>query len=190
MFLADRKAAISQAKALVAMQPIYLDTETTGISPQAEIIEVAVVDHDGILLFESLVKPLGQMEPDALKVHRITPEKLVQAPKWPEVWSELQHFLTEKAICTYNSEFDLRILKQTHQKHWLKWDLAEENFHCIMKLYARFKGEWDSKRGSYRWQSLDQAGRDCRIPIPNIHRAREDTLLARSVLMYMANQPG
>jgi DNA polymerase-3 subunit epsilon len=190
MFLPDRKEAIRQAKVLVAMQPLFLDTETTGISPQAEIIEVAVIDHDGELLYESLVKPQGQIEPDALRVHRITQEMLQQAPKWPDVWAQLKPILMGRVICTYNSDFDLRIFRQTHQKYWLKWDLADENFNCIMKLYARFVGEWDSRRGSYRWHSLDKAGKDCRIPIPNTHRASDDTRLARSVLLYMANEPG
>jgi DNA polymerase III epsilon subunit-like protein len=86
----------------------------------------------------------------------------------------------------YNSEFDLRMLKQSHQKYWLNWQLPEENFFCIMKLYARFYGEWDARRGSYRWQSLDQAGRQCRIPLPNSHRAKDDALLARALLQHIA----
>jgi DNA polymerase-3 subunit epsilon len=188
MFSADRKEVVNQTRLLVARQPLYLDTETTGIGPQSEIIEVAVVDHDGGLLFSSLVKPHGQIEPDAFKVHGITPEMVQDAPSWPEVWELLMPILLNHVIGTYNSDFDLRMLRQTHQKYWLNWNLADESFFCIMKLYARFAGQWDSRRGSYRWHSLEQAGRDCRIPLPNAHRASDDAQLARAVMMHMANE--
>jgi hypothetical protein len=47
-----------------------------------------------------------------------------------------------------------------------------------MKLYADFIG-------SRRWQRLEEAGRQCRLELPNSHRAKDDTLLARAVFQYM-----
>ena len=42
---------------------------------------------------------------------------------------------------------------------WLRWQMADSAFFCIMKLYARFNGEWDPRRGGYRNISLDLAGK-------------------------------
>jgi hypothetical protein len=59
---------------------------------------------------------------------------------------------------------------------------------CIMKLYAQYYGQWNSRRGDYRWQSLDAAGRQCRIPLPNSHRAKDDALLTKAVLENLAGK--
>jgi len=182
----ERNEAVQRAQQLIKLQPVYLDTETTGTGPLAEIIEIAVVDQDGSVLLESLVKPKGTIEPDAIRVHGITPDKVQSAPTWKDFWPKVETILAGRQVGVYNSEFDLRMLKQSHQKYWLNWQLPEENFFCIMKLYARFYGEWDARRGSYRWQSLDQAGRQCRIPLPNSHRAKDDALLARALLQHIA----
>lgn len=55
-----------------------------------------------------------------------------------------------------------------------------------MELYARYYGSWNERYSSYRWQSLENAGSQCGIAIPNSHRAKDDTLLARAVLLHMA----
>jgi DNA polymerase-3 subunit epsilon len=182
----DKIEAVQRARQLVQKDPVYLDTETTGTGPTAEIIEIAVVDQNGSVLFESLVKPKGQIEPEAMRVHGITPDRLVGAPTWQDIWPQVEAVLAGRLVGVYNSEFDLRMLKQSHRKYWLNWQFPEENFFCIMKLYARFYGEWDARRGSYRWQSLDLAGQQCRIPLPNSHRAQDDARLARALLQHIA----
>ena len=40
-------AVIQRAQAILADRPLYLDTETTGLDPRAEIVEIALIDHDG-----------------------------------------------------------------------------------------------------------------------------------------------
>ena len=164
----------------------FLDTETTGTGPAAEIIEVAIVDHEGRLLLDELVKPKGAIEPGAFQVHGISPELLQGKPTWKDAWPRVEAVLAGKLVGIYNSEFDVRMMRQSHQKYWMDWRLQEQNFFCIMKLYAQFFGKWDSRRGSYSWQSLDQAGRQCGIPLQNTHRAKDDALLARALLLYMA----
>jgi hypothetical protein len=57
-----------------------------------------------------------------------------------------------------------------------------------MKLYAQFRGDWDAQRRQYRYISLEKAGKDAGIYLPNTHRAVDDALLARAVLHFIANQ--
>jgi DNA polymerase III epsilon subunit-like protein len=182
-----QRDAVQTARVLQQSRPHFVDTETTGTGPNAEVIEVAVIDWQGELLYDSLVRPRGRIEAGAFQVHGISDEKVQSAPGWGEIWPELEPVLQNKIIGAYNSDFDLRILKQTHRFSMLNWLLPDDQFFCVMKLYARFAGIWDSRRRSYRWHSLSEAGKQCRIPMPNSHRARDDAVLARAVFEYILN---
>ena len=186
----DRRLAIQIARQHLESNPVFLDTETTGIGPNAEVIEIALIDSQGQLVLESLVKPHGRIESDACRVHGISQEMVQSAPSWLEVWPQAEVVILDHPVGVYNSEFDLRLMKQTHKRNILDWHIPMERFFCIMKLYAQFEGVWDNRRRSYRWHSLEQAGRQCRIPLSNTHHAQDDALLARAVLVHMANWKG
>jgi hypothetical protein len=54
----QRKAAIRWARGVATdRRAIYLDTESTGLGPQAQIVDVALVSGDGTVLFDSFVRP-------------------------------------------------------------------------------------------------------------------------------------
>jgi len=180
-----RREAIAKAQIELRKQPVYLDTETTGLNPTDQIVEISFVDHDGSVLYESLVKPTMPIPLDATRVHGISAATVKDAPTWPEIWPQVEAILSTRRVAIYNADYDLRLLQQTQRAHQLDWQIAVSNF-CIMKLYAQFRGEWDSRRGSYRWHKLDEARYQCRLDLPNAHRARADALLARAVLQYVA----
>ncbi len=180
--------AIREARQILARQPVFLDTETTGLDEQAEIIEISVVDHDGAVLLDTLVRPQGQVPLEASRVHGLTDAHLRQAPTWDRVWPQVQQVLRGRVVAIYNADYDVRLMRQSNARYGLPWALPDTEFVCIMKLYARFRGERNRRTGDYRWWKLEQAGRHCRIPIPNSHRALEDTRLARAVLQHIAAQ--
>ncbi len=190
MMLSPRLEAIKIARDRLADNPCYLDTETTGVDRISEIVEVCVVDHLGSVVFELLVKPTRSIPRDATRIHGITDAHVLNAPNWLDVWPELEQALAGHTVGIYNAEFDLRLIQQTHARYSIP-TTAPHSFSsfCIMKLYAQYSGEWNRTRGSYRWRSLEDAGRHFRIPLPNTHHARDDTLLARAVLHSMANDP-
>ncbi len=181
-----RHAAISRAQSLLSQQPIYLDTETTGVRSSAEIIEISVVDHNGTVLLDSLVRPQRSIPTAATRIHGITNAMVATAPQWATLWPEVSALLTQHAIGIFNADFDLRLLRQSHQHAGLSWAEPTLNAFCIMNLYAQFFGQWDSYRQAYRWQSLEKAQRHCKISLRNTHRAKDDALLARAVLHHMA----
>jgi len=182
-----RKSAIAEARALIESHPVYLDTETTGLHLSAEVIEIGIIDHDSNVLFELLVKPRGKIDPAAERVHGISPEMLSSAPPWNEVWPKAEAVLAGRRIGVYNAEFDLRLINQSNKSSWIRSSLPDENFFDIMKLYARFFGDWDPMRRSFRYQSLELACRQCGIPVPYAHRAVDDCLLTRLLLHHMAD---
>jgi len=186
----SRQEAILVAKKILAASPIYLDTETTGMGYRDEVVEIAILEHDGSVVLDSLVKPIGKISSDAFAVHGITQEMVADAPTWGELWPEVEASLKDRVVAIYNAEFDNRMMMQSNRLHGLSWMPPYKDSFCIMNLYAQFYGQWNSYRKSYTWQSLDSARRQSSIEIPNTHRAKDDTLLARAVFHYMAGQEG
>lgn len=181
----SRQLAIAQAREILSARPVYLDTETTGLERSDEIVEISIIDHDGLTLFESLVKPSQPIPPSATQIHGIRNEDVQNARAWPIVWSQVQNFIRGRKVVIYNVEFDLRLMKQSLERYRMPWNYKVDTFD-LLKLYAQFRGEWDSRRGGYRYHSLANAGQQCGISLPNAHRATADTLLTRAVLEYIA----
>jgi DNA polymerase III subunit epsilon len=182
-----RSLAIQTARQQLGLSPLYLDTETTGTDRSSEIVEICIIDNEGNSLFQSLVKPTTSIPAQTTQIHGITNEMAKTAPPWYKIWPEVEAILTGRPLGIYNKDFDLRLIQQTHAKFRIPWRPAQTGKpFCIMKLYAQYYGEWDAMRGSYRWQSLEAAGKQLRIPLQNSHRAMDDALLAREVLLAMA----
>ena len=55
-----------------------------------------------------------------------------------------------------------------------------------MRLFAEDYGSRDDYHQSYTWQKLEIAGRHFEIELPNSHRAFDDALLTREVMVQMA----
>jgi DNA polymerase-3 subunit epsilon len=181
-----RLNAIQEARMLLDTTPIYLDTETTGLHQSAEVIEIGIIDDLGEVLFEQRIRPRGKIDPAAARLHGITLDMLTSEPTWEQVWPQAEAVLLDKRVGVYNVEFDLRLIKQSNQRTWLRSNLLDSNFFDIMKLYARYFGDWDPYRQSFRYQSLEMAGRQCGIRLPNSHGAVDDCLLTRALLHHMA----
>jgi DNA polymerase-3 subunit epsilon len=173
--------ARKRAREYLAVPHIFLDTETTGLDSRAQIIEICVIDRDGKVLVDSLVRPEGSIPQDAIRIHGITDEMVNTAPTWPEVWPLVEGVLNGRYLIAYNADFDRRMMQQSHQRYGLPWLLPQGRFIDVMKLYSEY-------RGQSRWVSLDVAGRQCGIPLPNAHRAQADTLLVQALLQYIAGQ--
>ena len=181
-----RREAAHLARLRLQSSPLYLDTETTGLGPQDEIIEVCLLDSEGGVLFESLVRPTQPIPMDAVALHGITDAMVAQSPRWPEIWPTLRGMMLGRPVGVYNADFDSRLLRQTHARHALTDSVDASAFFCLMLLYAQYRGEWDASRRSFRWHSLETARRQAGLPFPNAHRARDDAYLARALLHYMA----
>ncbi|HDS1678998.1 3'-5' exonuclease [Pseudomonas putida] len=125
----------------LANAPLVLDAETTGLGTEAQIIELAIADVDGNLLFNSRIRPNVPIEPAAADVHRIRAEELQHCPTWLEVAGRVKALLTGRPIVTFNSAFDRRLLIQTanafHDDH--SW-LATCQVHCAMGLAVAMYG--------------------------------------------------
>ena len=98
------------------MRQIFLDTETTGLSPEQgdRVIEIGCIE----LLNRKLtgrqlhlyVNPERDSHEDALRIHGITTAFLRDKPKFAEVASELLEFVAGAELIIHNAPFDLGFL--------------------------------------------------------------------------------
>lgn len=158
-----------------------LDTETTGLGPDAEIIELALLDSRGVPLLDTLVKPLGSIPDGATRVHGITDADVADAPSFPTVAAMLARLLAGRAALIYNAAYDLRLLRQSAARHGLA--LPRFAAECVMLRYAEYWGE--PGRDGYRWQRLEAARARHGIP-GGAHRARDDGRAVLDLLRVMA----
>lgn len=184
--MSARTQAILRAQELVARHPVYVDTETTGIDSAAQIIEICILEADGRVLVDSLVRPTHSIPPEATAVHHLTDAMVRDAPTWAQLWPAVEQALAGRTVAIYNAEYDQRLMQQSHQAHRLPWSWRATGLACVMLLYAQYRGDWNARYRNYRWHKLEEAGAQCGLSLPNAHRARADALLARAVLHTLA----
>lgn len=182
--------ATLRAKDALHQKPVFLDTETTGLDTRSEIIEIAILDSDGRILFNSLIKPLSPIPLAATQIHGISNEMVVNAPRWFVIWEQIRGIFFERLIGIYNDEFDLRMIEQTNKLSGiLRWQPGKIPLD-IMKLFADFRSVWDPYHNANKIFRLEDAGRFFDIRNQNSHRALDDALLAREVLIKIAEPDG
>lgn len=177
---------LERARQVIGLQPIFLDTETTGIGLYDLVIEVGIVDLEGNVLFDSLINPGRPIPQDSSKVHGITDEMVAEAPTLKTAWSEIEDILHDRAIGMYNAEFDYRLLKQSAENAGLPWSIHRNQAFCVMNMFAAWYGEWNRRANNFRSQKLEFAGKFCGIDLPNNHHAVDDAKLTAALLKYLA----
>jgi DNA polymerase III subunit epsilon len=98
------------------MREIVIDTETTGLDPQAghRIVEIAALELIHHVptgrKFHCYVNPERDMPADAYAVHGLTAEFLADHPLFAGVVEDFLAFIAEDQLVIHNSEFDLAFL--------------------------------------------------------------------------------
>jgi len=150
------------------MKKIYLDTETTGLDEDAEIIQIGVIDEDGNVLLDTLVQCESEIPKEATAVHGITKEALKDTPSWPEIHELLCQVLSDVGIVyIYNADFNNRLIAQTASRHDL--EVPDYESVCLMKRFANVYNN-----GRWSWSKLIYACDDIGV--------ETDDLTARSAV--------
>lgn len=190
------KEIVQWAQDLFALPTFcILDTETTGLYEDAEIVEIAIINRDGEKLLNQLVKPSKRIPNDAIDIHGINNDEVKDAPTFKTVWPKVRKILKEhQPIVIYNADFDKRMLTQSCQKYGNTPKLDRFVWHCAMNQYAYFYGEWSDYWGGWKWQKLISASRwaanylDC--DRYGAHRALNDCRSTLLVLQALAQYDG
>jgi len=109
-------------------QWVVIDTETTGLSSEDRIIEIAAlaVDAESMVVidrFTCLVNP-GR-DTGAEQVHGISEAMVRFAPPFGEIASEFARFLHGRVLVAHNLSFDRRFLVQEFNNAELAIDLGQ-----------------------------------------------------------------
>ncbi len=148
---------------------IYLDTETTGFSPNqgATIVELAIVDERGNPLIDTLVNPKISIPWQASKVHGITDDMVRGKPSLKDLMPEIRSIVRGETVVIYNSKFDVP---------FFPGELSEASaIECAMRKFSQVIG-------STSWKKLDFAASHVGHKWSGVaHRALADALACRSV---------
>jgi len=177
---ADRTAAILWARELLSRPFAVLDCETSGVGPDAEICQIAIVDGcNGNTLLDMLIKPQDPIPAEATAIHGITNDMVSLSPTFDQVWAVIEHYLLNWCIVIYNASYDVGVIDGCIDRHDVKSEWEGTN-PCAMLAYAAFRQEWNDYRNSYRWHKLPP------IPGADAHNARADCLATIALIKQMA----
>ena len=151
------------------METVYLDTETTGVSADDEIVELTIIDDDGEPLINTLVKPRYHTSwPDAQRVHGIAPIDLRHAPTQSQISDDIRKTVKGKRVVIYNAPYDSQYLPELEEAGEVR---------CAMREFA----DWNKSK----WINLGNATKIVGYEWEGAHRALADTKALRAVWKFI-----
>ncbi len=173
------------------MREVVLDTETTGLDPDAghRLVEVAaleLVNHVPTGCHIQLyVNPERDMPEEAYKVHGLSEEFLAGFPVFPEVAGQLLEFIGESRLVIHNAGFDLKFLNAEFDRAGLALLSAERATDTVALARRRFPGAQVSLDALCRRFEIDNSTR-------TLHGALLDCELLAEVYLELrgGRQPG
>ncbi|MXY69309.1 MAG: 3'-5' exonuclease [Acidobacteriia bacterium] len=181
---------------------LILDTETTGVSNWSEVVDIALIDTCGSVLYDRLVLPQGNIPRVASNVHGLTRENLQEfgAKPWPNHHASLVAALRRASVLlAFNLRFDLRVIDQTAQQCHVLADmpsgasLPSLDARCVMLEYAAWrKVPHGWRKGHWKLHSLQAAfGREVTSRTKQDHRALADCQMTLALMRAVAKRdPG
>ena len=168
------------------MRQIFLDTETTGLSPENgdRIVEIGCVE----LLNRKLtgnnlhfyLNPERDSHEDALKVHGISNEFLKDKPKFGEIADELLEYLQGADVLIHNAPFDVGFINKELELQ--KRPPLKTYVNSVADTLAMAKDMFPGKRNSLDALcdrlGVDNSGR-------TLHGALLDAELLADAYIYM-----
>ncbi len=170
---------------MVRRQFYVLDTETTGLGADDEIVQIGIVDGDGVSIMNQVIKPTIPIPYGASKIHGIYDSNVAEAPNFSQIYIKLSALLAGQIVIAYNMEFDWRMLRQTAARYRLP-DVRIGKRDCAMKQYARFKGLRTANGRNYTWHKLVNAARQEGLQITKAHDALDDARMTLALIHKMA----
>lgn len=157
---------------------LIVDTETVGAGPTIEVIEIALADYTGRIIYESLVRPEFNALPPLSKHQRFDRAELERAPYWTDIWPAVSSLIEGKLLIAYNAAFDRRALAATRSRY--QHDAPERGWRCAMQLVKK-------SIGTKRSLTLEQACACYGLAGGN-HRAARDVEATCELLKALASE--
>jgi DNA polymerase-3 subunit epsilon len=170
------------------MRQIILDTETTGIDPKQghRIIEIGCVElvdrkhtHQ---YYHQYIQPEREVDAEAMAVHGITNEFLLDKPKFAEIVEAFMQFVQGAELIIHNAPFDVGFIN--HELSLLnnnRWGKIED--HCkitdsLKMARQTYPGQRNSLDALCKRLGVDNSGR-------TLHGALLDSEILADVYLMM-----
>ena len=174
------------------MRQIILDTETTGISPEAghriieigaiEIVDRKVTDNN----FQTYLNPKRSIDPGSIHIHGITDEFVADKPEFKEIMQEFIDFVNDAELIMHNAPFDVAFINRELSLAGYNKELHEiceiiDTLPMARKIHPGKRNSLDALCSRY---GVDNTNRD-------LHGALTDAkLLAQVFLLMTGGQVG
>jgi len=114
---------------------IIIYTETTGLDPDDEVLELTILKENGDLIMSERFRPVNKlMWPEAEAVNNISPEDVRNMPMMPEKAKHIENIINNAwGIIGHNTYFHINMLKQSGI------NITNNNVLDICTLYSRIK---------------------------------------------------
>ena len=152
---------------------VVLDTETSGLDEISEIVELSVINGNGDVLIDTLIRPHNPIPEQATAIHGITNDMVSTAPTFTQVWPLLYPLLCLYKVVVYNAPYDMSIIKRLS----LSERYTSKNIYadCAMRAYASYFQEPGVYENSFRWHKLEVACEHLGIIVDGVsHRSLTD----------------
>ena len=118
---------------------IFFDLELTGVYDHDEIISISILDGNGTLIMDTLVKPAHTKKwKKTEKIHGITPEMVADAPLLKDLIPRTKEiFENADAIIAYGISTDFSHIKYIYDTQ-AERDALREKTRCAANEYVRF----------------------------------------------------
>jgi DNA polymerase-3 subunit epsilon len=164
---------------------IILDTETTGLGNDDQLIELAVIDEYGNVLHNERYRPTVAISSGAASVHGITDEELINKPTFAQDAESVKALLENKLVVIFNAKYDIKILHSTFKAFGLDSRFLDKiETHCAMYSAAKAYGATNSYGTISLLNAFIAAGGNSKNM--NAHSALGDCLATLQVMKNIA----
>lgn len=178
---------------------IVLDTETTGVDDDSDIIELSISfpqetddNIDDIVNYTQRYKPNQPVPPEASAVHFISTEDLENCPPYKDDLPNIELLMTQehtKYYVGHNVQFDQRMINENYLQHNNElpdYLLDNSKWICTLRLAKKLFAEdveFKNLTLSYLWFKFGLY-KDVNRPV-NAHAAKDDVFMCFKVLLKL-----
>lgn len=162
----DRNRSILWARYLADSKNwIVVSTKETTISPddnspESTILSVCVMDADGKVVYEALVKPEGIVSNEAIAVHDLETSTLFNAQPYSVIRQTLVKLISGNDVLSWDFDTQRTVFEKLDRKH--NMPPHEWRGNSVSHQYARFLGQKESEKPGYVMPELQTEGESAR----------------------------
>lgn len=148
------------------MREIVLDTETTGLDPNAghRLVEIGCVEVFNYVAtgktFHVYLNPEREMPAEAQNIHGLSNAFLADKPLFPSIAADFVEFIANSPLVIHNAGFDMKFLNAELGRHGFQTIPMERTIDTVTMARRKFPGAAASLDALCRRFSIDNSSRD------------------------------